>query len=107
MRSSTHSETTREKNSVLFIFLRGEKKNPVRCERSFCGCRKAEDFDEIFLSFTQTLQGLTTLSCQKKNYGGRREKKEKEKEKKIIKTKLYKQKLNELDHLSEEAKRRS
>lgn len=30
-------------------------------EKSLCKCRKTEDFIKIFLSFTSTLQGLTTL----------------------------------------------
>jgi hypothetical protein len=33
-----------------------------KATKIFCGCRKVEDFIEIFLSFTQTLQGLTTVS---------------------------------------------
>lgn len=86
-----HRHTVRRherKTLCCSSFFEEKKKNPVRCERSFCECRKAEDFDEIFLSFTQTLQGLTTLSCQKKNYGGRREKKRKRKREKNYQDKV-------------------
>jgi hypothetical protein len=31
-------------------------------EKSLCKCRKTEDFIKIFLSFTSSLQGLTTFS---------------------------------------------
>lgn len=61
----------------------------------FCGCRKAEDFIEIFLSFTQTLQGLTTRNFRAVLKSDREaahwEVAENKKEKLYIKTKLCKQ----------------
>lgn len=58
---------------------------------NLCKCRKAEDHTEIFLSFTSTLQGLTTLlerGEKKLNYKEKSERKflfsrEKERERKI------------------------
>lgn len=51
----------REGGWMIIIDTRQRSAAEQMGEKSLCKCRKTEDFIKIFLSFTSSLQGLTTL----------------------------------------------
>lgn len=59
--SSTHASTIWEKRTLFCVFLRRSFFIIYMLFLFLLECRKTEDFVKIFLSFTQTLQGLTTF----------------------------------------------